>query len=325
MYNGEKENNTLLTTLTDHILTEQRRTKHITQGFHFLLTQIENASKIIASHVRASGLGDILGKTGKKNTFGEEVQKLDAFANQLLIDTLINCGQVHAVVSEEEKEPVFASKKIAGDYIVYFDPLDGSSNIDTNNPIGTIFAIYHKDGGILQPGKKQLAAGYVIYGSSVMFVYTVGNGVNGFTLDPAIGSYILSHPDMKIPEGSNVYSINEAYFPVFKKETQTYLTNIKTNPNKSSRYVGTLVADAHRTFIKGGIFLHPATDKRPDGKLRLMLEVNPFSMLTEQAGGAVLGADNKNPLTIVPTHIHDRSPFIMGSTDAIKEYLANIK
>src|SRR6185369_4788049 len=169
-------------TLTDHILTEQRKNKHATGSFSALLTQLENAGKVIASHVKASGLVDILGKTGKINTFGEEVQKLDEFANDLLINTLLSSGSVYAVVSEEENEPIFAPKEHAGDYIVYFDPLDGSSNIDTNCPIGTIFSIFHKKDGILQAGRKQIAAGYIMYGSSVMFVYSVGNGVNGFTL-----------------------------------------------------------------------------------------------------------------------------------------------
>jgi len=309
-------------TLTDHLLAEQKKSNH---NLTILLHQIENASKIIASHVKASGLVDILGKTGKKNTFGEEVQKLDEFANTILINTLLVGGQVHAVVSEENKEALFAEKKNNGEYIVYFDPLDGSSNIDTNSPIGTIFGIYHKKNGLLQAGKDQIAAGYIIYGSSVMFVYSVGNGVNGFTLDPAIGSYILSHPDIKMPADGDIYSINEARMAEYNKELQLYLQKLKEKKEITHRYVGSMVADMHRTFIKGGIFIYPASRTKPEGKLRLTLEANPFAFLTEQAGGKAVGKDNKNPLDILPTHIHDRSPLIIGSKKMVDNYLSFFK
>ncbi|HWY80152.1 MAG TPA: class 1 fructose-bisphosphatase [Candidatus Sulfotelmatobacter sp.] len=312
----------IVLTLTDHILTERKKTKH---DLTILLHQIENVSKIVASHVKASGLVDILGKTGRKNAFGEEVQKLDEFSNNLLIHALLAGGQVQAVISEENKEPIFASKENEGEYVVFFDPLDGSSNIDTICPIGTIFGIYHKDGGILQPGENQIAAGYIIYGSSVMFVYTVGNGVNGFTLDPAIGNYLLSHPNITIPEDSNLYSINEAYEHKFDKELLSYLQKLKQKENTSLRYVGSMVADMHRTLIKGGIFLYPTINTYPKGKLRLTIEVNPFAYITEQAGGKVVGIKETNPLTIVPKHIHDRSPIIAGSKKMIEEYLAFYK
>lgn len=304
-------------TLTDFILLEQRKHKHATGSLSILLHQIENVSKTIASHVKASGLVDILGKTGATNTFGEEVQKLDEFTNTLLVDTLIASGQVYAVVSEELEKPVFAPEDHSGDYIVFFDPLDGSSNIDTNSPIGTIFSIYHKKDGLLQPGNKQIAAGYIIYGSSVMFVYTIGNGVNGFTLDPAVGSYLLSHPNITMPESGKFYSINEAYEYMYAQSTQKYLRHIKEEGKSRARYVGSLIADAHRTYIKGGIYLYPADKKQPEGKLRLMLEVNPFALLTEQAGGKTLGANNQSPLLIIPKHIHERSPFIMGSKENV--------
>lgn len=309
-------------TLTDHLLSERKTNKH---DLTILLHQIENASKIIASHVKASGLVDILGKTGRKNTFGEEVQKLDEFANNLLINTLLAGGQVHAVVSEENKEAVFADKQNDGDYIVFFDPLDGSSNIDTNSPIGTIFGIYHKTDGLLQPGKKQIAAGYVIYGSSVMFVYSVGNGINGFTLDPAVGSYILSHPMITMPTDGNIYSLNETHEALYDKELHSYIKHLKTKKDMTARYVGSMVADMHRTFIKGGIFLYPANKNKPDGKLRLTIEVNPFAFLTEQAGGNVVGKDNKNPLNIIPNHIHDRSPIVIGSKKMVDDYLSFYK
>lgn len=311
-----------VSTLTDHLLAERKIAKH---DLTILLHQIENASKIIASHIKASGLVDILGKTGRKNTFGEEVQKLDEFSDRVLTETFLTGGQVHAVISEEAEKPIYASKENDGDYIVFFDPLDGSSNIDTNCPIGTIFGIYHKDGGILQPGAKQLAAGYIMYGASVMFVYSIGDSVNGFTLDPAIGNFLLSHPDIKIPKNGDTYSINEAYEHKFDKELLAYLQDLKQKPGTSLRYVGSMVADLHRTFIRGGVFLHPANKSRPAGKLRLTIEVNPFAFLTEQAGGKVLGFANKNPLLITPKHIHDRSPIIVGSAKMIDEYLSFYK
>jgi len=309
-------------TLTDYLLNERGKTKH---DVTILLHQIENVSKIIASHVKASGLIDILGKTGKTNTFGEEVQKLDDFANKLLINTLLTGGQVHAVVSEENEKPVFATKANDGDYIVFFDPLDGSSNIDVTCPIGTIFGIYHKSGDILQPGKDQIAAGYIIYGSSVMFVYTAGNGVNGFTLDPAVGNFFLSHSKITMPQDGEIYSINEAYEHTFDKELRAYLQHLKKKPHTASRYVGSMVADMHRTFIKGGIFLNPGNTSRPKGKLRLTIEVNPFAYLTEQAGGKAVGLANKNPLLTVPEHIHDRTPAIIGSKKMVDEYLSFYK
>jgi fructose-1,6-bisphosphatase I len=214
-------------TLTDHILEDQQKHKHVTTGLHIVLLQIQNSAKIIASHVKASGLIDIVGKTGNTNTFGEEVQKLDEFANQLLIDRLLGSGYVHAIVSEEEEKPRYAPKHLDGDYIVYFDPLDGSQNIDVNMPIGTIFSIYHKDGGLLQKGAKQVAAGYILYSTSVIFVYTSGHGVNGFTLDPAVGSFLLSYPDIKIPDSSPIFSINEGYAEMFHPKKKQFLQTLK--------------------------------------------------------------------------------------------------
>ncbi len=314
-----------IVTLTDFILQEERKNTKATGKFTLLLTQIENATKIIASHVKASGLVDILGKTGSTNTFGEEVQKLDEFSNKLLVDMLITSGTVHAVVSEEMPEPVLASNEHDGDYIVYFDPLDGSSNIDTNCPIGTIFAVYHKKDGILQKGENQVAAGYIIYGSSVMFVYTSGHGVNGFTLDPAIGNFLLSHPNMQMPESGKIYSINEAYENFYDAGTKAYLKHLKDEGKSRARYVGSLVADMHRTFIKGGIFLYPADTKQPEGKLRLTIEVNPFAFLCEQAGGKAVSFGKTNPLSVMPKHVHERSPIVMGSKENVNKYLEFIK
>lgn len=309
-------------TLTDYILEEERLTAEASGSFTLLLTQIENASKIIASHVKASGLADILGKTGDVNAFDEEVQKLDEFSNKLLTDTLISGGQVHAVVSEEMNEAVYAKPETSGNYIVFFDPLDGSSNINTNCPIGTIFSIYKKEGGLLQKGENQVAAGYIMYGSSVMFVYSAGNGLNGFTLDPAIGSFLLSHPHIKIPEHGTTYSINEAYTPHYDKGTLKFLEKSKEG-KAGARYVGTLVADAHRTIVKGGIYLYPAYSKQPEGKLRLMLEINPFAFLVKQAGGKTVSRDLKDPLTFTPKHIHERAPLITGSPKNVDLFISS--
>ncbi len=312
----------LVTTLTDFVLEEERRSKNATGNFTMLFTHIENAVKIIASHVRMSGLVDIMGATGAKNVFGEEVQKLDEFANRLLVDNLRNSGHVYAVVSEEMEKPAYAKEGQKGAYVVFIDPLDGSSNIDTNCPTGTIFSIYKTDGdNLLQQGCKQVAAGYAIYGSSVMLVYSAGNGVNGFTLDPNIGSFLLSHPNIKIPQNVKYYSINEAYESLYDDGLKSYLAFLKQTGGYTSRYVGSGVADAHRTLVKGGIFLYPANKKNKDGKLRLMLEVNPLAFLAEQAGGMTVSSDRKSPLTIMPTKIHQRAPFVMGSREEVELYL----
>lgn len=281
--------------------------------------KLQDATITIADQVKTAGLGNILGQAGHQNSFGEDVQKLDEFSHNLLTNTLLQDERVAAVVSEERAEPIYSQHR-NGDYIVYMDPLDGSSNIDTNCPIGTIFSIYDAKKGLLQKGKDQLAAGYTMYGSSVMFVYSSGNGVNGFTLDPTENQFFLTHPDIKIPEKGSIYSINEGYDEMFDKNTQDYLDHLKAEKKSKGRFVGSLVADAHRTFIKGGIFLYPAHEKEPQGKLRLTLEVNPFAYLTEQAGGKAITTTGQSPLEIQPQHIHDRSPFIMGSRENVTIY-----
>jgi len=311
-----------VTTLTDFVLEEERKSKDATGDFTMLITHIENAVKIIASHVRMSGLVDIMGATGNKNAFGEDVQKLDEFANKLLVDNLRKSGHVYAVISEEMEKPAYAKEGQRGAYIVYIDPLDGSSNIDTNCPTGTIFSIYKTDGdNLLQKGSRQVAAGYAIYGSSVMLVYSAGNGVNGFTLDPNIGSFLLSHPDIKIPQKMKSYSINEAYESLYDEGLKSYLAYVRQTGGYTSRYVGSGVADAHRTLVKGGIFLYPANKKHKEGKLRLMLEVNPLAYLAEQAGGVAVSLNKTSPLTILPTKIHQRAPFVMGSREEVDLFL----
>src|SRR5437588_7185726 len=307
-------------TLTDYLLQEEQRATNASGSFLLLLTRIENAAKLIANQIRALGLVDLLGQTGTINTFGEEVQKLDTFANQLLVDTLLTSGAVYAIASEELEQPVFAPSSQAGEYLVYLDPIDGSSNIDTNCPIGTIFSVYQKDGGFLQPGNRQVASGYVMYGSSVMFVYTSGHGVQGFTLDPATGCFVYSHPDITIPVKRKIYSINEAYETLYDESTRAYLVQVRESADHTARYVGSLVADAHRTLLKGGIFLYPPNQKQPEGKLRLMLEVNPYALLVEQAGGKAISSHGKSPLTMTPKTVHDRVTFIMGCKENVDLY-----
>lgn len=315
---------TKVTTLTDFILEEERQVKEATGSFTLLMTQIENASKIIASHVKKSGLVDIIGQTGEKNIYQEEVQKLDKFSNDLLVETLSDSGQVQAIASEELEEPIIV-KKHDGDYTVFIDPLDGSSNIDVNISIGTIFSIYKKSDSLLQSGKKQVAAGYILYGSSVMFVYSFGREVNGFTLDPSIGSFLLSHPNIKVPETGNIYSINEGYHDIFPDRVQKYLeATKKSEKTYKLRFVGSMVADVHRTLLKGGVFIYPEDKKHLNGKLRLMFEINPLSYLMIKAGGLAYSG-HRSPLEIMPSAIDQRCPIVMGSREEIARYQSYIK
>lgn len=307
-------------TLTDYLLYEEPRATNASGNFSCLLTTIEHTAKLIADKLRTARLVDLHGQTGTVNTFGEEVQKLDAFANQLLVESLLSSGMVYAVVSEELEQPVFAPPSQAGEYIVYLDPIDGSSNIDTNSPIGTIFSLYQKEGGFLQQGNRQVASGYAIYGLSAMFVYTSGHGVQGFTLDPSWGCFVYSHPNITIPVKGNIYSINEGYEPLYDERTRAYLAQVRASAEHTARYVGSLVADAHRTLLKGGIFLYPAHQRQPEGKLRLMLEVNPYALLVEQAGGKAMSSHGQCPLTIAPKTVYDRVPFVMGSKENVDLY-----
>lgn len=309
-------------TLTDFILSEERKTKNATGSFTILLTQIENAAKIINAHVRASGLVDVLGKTGAKNIYQEDVQKLDQFSNDLLVNTLTASGQVHTIISEELEKPHIV-KDYAGEYIIAMDPLDGSSGIDSNSVLGTIFSIYHKKGGVLQQGKNQVAVGYIVYGASTMFVYTFGQGVNGFTLDPAIGSFLLSHENIRMPEKAKTYATNEGNSLEFDEKLNKYFDKIKKEGYKL-RYSGCLVAEAHRILMQGGIFLYPKTPKLPNGKLRLLLEVNPMAFIIEQAGG-ITHAVSSSPLSIAPKSISDRSPFFFGGKQNMEELLSIIQ
>ena len=298
-----------------------------------LLCDIALTGKMIAQEVRKAGLVDILGQTGTINVQGEEVQKLDDYANECFIKNFDHSGRVCVMASEEEEGPIPIPEKFkCGDYVLLFDPLDGSSNIDTNVSIGSIFSIYkrisegNKSGTIkdlLRKGSEQVAAGYVLYGSSTMLVYTTGNGqVDGFTLDPSVGEFLLSHAGIKIPDKGKIYSCNEGYRNLLFDGSRRFLDYLQeedksTGRPYSARYVGSMVADVHRTLLYGGIFMYPGTSKAPGGKLRLLYEANPMGMLIEQAGG-LASTGTASILELKPTELHQRVPLYMGSKQDVE-------
>jgi len=318
-----------MTTVERHFL-EKGNSPHATEEFSWLLSGITLATKIIAAYVQRAGLLEVMGATGRINVQGEEVQKLDEFANQTLVRCLGYRGTIGILVSEEDEEPHVIQEAAAGKYIVLFDPLDGSSNINANVSIGTIFSILQRDphsdsrdvmAHILQPGCKQVAAGYVVYGSSTVLAYTAGEGVHMFTLDPSIGAYLLAQEDIQMPEAGRIYSVNEAYRASFPEGIQHYLDWAKEAGDYSSRYIGSLVADFHRTLIRGGVFIYPGTKKSPEGKLRLLYEANPLAFVAEQAGGTA--SDGRvRILDKQPKTMHERTPLIIGSTDEVKRVLS---
>lgn len=324
---------TVGTTLTKFILEMQRSHPTATGEFTSLLNDIATAAKIVTREVRKAGLVDILGGTGKENVHGEKVQKLDVFANETFIKHLEHTGYLAAFASEEMDDfcpvPEYYPR---GKYIMVMDPLDGSSNIDVNISIGTIFCIFkrvskgeHPDvNDFLQCGKNIVASGYVIYGSSTMLVYSTGQGVHGFTLDPSVGEFLLSHENIRIPEKGKTYSINEGNYAIWEDWTKKYIDSTKQKREKSLRYVGTLVADAHRTLLKGGVFLYPGDRKNPKGKLRLLYECFPMAYLFEQAGGTAVDGEIRI-LDKTPTELHERSPLIIGSKEDVQEVLNFIK
>ncbi len=296
-----------------------------------LLRDIGIASKIVNREVNKAGLVDILGEHGTTNIQGEKVKKLDVYANEQFIAALGSGGETCAIASEENDDLVPITTKVSQNakYIVCVDPLDGSSNIDVNVSIGTIFSIYRRaafdqpptETDFLQQGTAQVAAGYVIYGSSTMLVYTTRRGVNGFTLDPSIGEFCLSHPDMKCPEDGKVYSINEGNYAQFPEGVKQYLRYCQvedsaTSRPYSSRYIGSLVADFHRNLLKGGIFIYPSTAKAPKGKLRLLYECNPLAFIIEQAGGKASDG-RRRILELTPTSLHQRTPLFIGSAGMV--------
>ena len=292
-----------------------------------LLRDIGIASKIVNREVNKAGLVDILGEHGTTNIQGENVKKLDVYANEQFIFALGSGGETGAIASEENDDVVPITTEVSRNakYIVCVDPLDGSSNIDANVSIGTIFSIYRRidldkpltKTDFFQQGTAQVAAGYVVYGSSTMLVYTTQHGVNGFTLDPSIGEFCLSHPDMKCPDTGTIYSINEGNYAQFPEGVKRYIKYCQveddaTSRPYSSRYIGSLVADFHRNLLKGGIFLYPSTAKSPKGKLRLLYECNPLAFIIEQAGGKASDGQHRI-LELTPTSLHQRTPLFIGS------------
>ncbi len=320
--------------LNRHIMEQQKHYPEATGDFTSLLTQIALAAKIISREVNKAGLVNILGFTGEKNVQGEDVKKLDVFANEKMIEALSYSGQVCVMGSEEDAEPIgLPPGAPRGNYVVLFDPLDGSSNIEAAITIGTIFSIHHRtssgaDGtldDLLQPGRQQVAAGYVVYGSSTMMVYTTGNGVQGFTLEPSVGEFLLSHPDIRTPARGNTYSANEGNYQYWHPEMQRYMDHIHEKDPASkrpyaSRYVGSLVADFHRTLLYGGVFLYPADSKdpkTPTGKLRLLYEASPLAMVVHAAGGKA-STGTENILDVQPQNLHQRVPLVIGSREEVE-------
>ena len=326
-------------TLHRFILESQREHPEATGVFTRLLNAIVTAGKIISKYVNKAGLVNIIGLTEKMNIHGEFVSKLDEFAHKTLFSIIDYGNDVCLMASEESKDimkPVYVHPE--GKYVVIYDPLDGSSNIPVNVSIGTIFSILKRvtplhsqpsEEDTLQPGYRQEAAGYILYGSSTMLVFTTGHGVNGFTLDPSIGEFVLSHRNIKMPEWSKYYSINEGYYYYWDDNVKNYIDFIKTpgtNPKRpySLRYIGSLVADFHRNLLEGGIFLYPADKKHPKGKLRLLYEAAPLAFIAEQAGGAATDG-NIRIMEKVPTELHERTPLIIGCKKDVEIATAFIK
>ncbi len=319
--------------LDEFIIQNEKDFKFATGDLSALLRDIGVAAKIVNREVNKAGLVDILGSTGNNNVQGEEVKKLDVFANEVFISSLSAGGQCAAIASEENEGLVEMENDYCrtGKYVIAIDPLDGSSNIDVNVSIGTIFSIYRRitqngpaaESDFFQPGKNLVAAGYVIYGSSTMLVYTTGNGVNGFTLDPSIGEFCLSHPNIKTPEKGTIYSVNQGNYQKFSEGMKRYIQFCQAtdhaNPKPYSlRYIGSMVADLHRNLLKGGIFIYPSDSSNPNGKLRLLYECNPMAFIMEQAGG--LATDGKRRLLdIQPETLHQRVPALIGSKAMVEK------
>jgi fructose-1,6-bisphosphatase I len=323
-------------TVTEHLLKEQRENPEATGAFTLLLNELIVAAKVISREVNKAGLVDILGSTGEINIQEERVQKLDVFANRVIIERMQHIGQLCCMGSEEIADLIDIPPRYPkGNYILLFDPLDGSSNIDVNVSIGTIFGIYKKESDeknidfllseVLQTGIKQIAAGYFIYGSSTIMVYTTGNEVHGFTLYPSVGEFLLSHENIRIPEKGKIYSVNDGNYQYWDEKTRALVDYFKatdraTDRPYTSRYVGSLVADFHRNLLKGGIFMYPADlkdPKKPSGKLRLMVEASPLAMVVKQAGG--YASDGHGPiLEIQPKELHQRTPLYIGSRQDVE-------
>ena len=323
-------------TLSRFIVECQQKYPDATGEFTSLLLELTIAAKIISREVNKAGLVDILGQTGRSNVQGEQVMKLDDFANDTIVKALDHTGHLSIMASEEMADPIpIPQHHKKGPYVFLFDPLDGSSNIDANVNIGTIFGIHRKTspgedgtlGDLLQKGRHMVCAGYIVYGPSTMLVYTTGHGVHGFTLDPSVGEFLLSHPEIRMPQRGKIYSTNEGNARYWAPEVRTYVEHLKGSPDGrpaySARYVGSLVADFHRTLLYGGIFLYPADSKEAKashGKLRLLYEANPLAFVAEQADGAA--TDGMTPiLDVEPQDLHQRTPLFIGSREDVETLL----
>jgi fructose-1,6-bisphosphatase I len=319
-----------LITIESHFLKQQKLYPEVNAEVTDLLNDVAFAAKLVRREVVRAGLGDILGLAGTTNVQGEEVKKLDLFANEQIINAIGQHGRFAIMGSEENDSVIIPPKNETGNYALLFDPLDGSSNIDVNVSVGTIFSIYRLKGDdpgkasledCLQNGAEQVASGYVIYGSSVVLVYTTGHGVHGFTYDPTIGEFLLSHPNILTPETGKYYSINEGSWAQLNDGTKRYIDYIKeedpsTGRPYSTRYIGSLVADFHRNLLTGGVFVYPATKKHKNGKLRLMYEANPLAFICEQAGGRATDG-SRRILDIKPEELHQRTPLYIGSVNDV--------
>jgi fructose-1,6-bisphosphatase I len=320
-------------TLGEFIIENQSSFRYSSGELSRLINSIRLAAKVVNYEVNKAGLVDVLGPVGDTNVQGEDQQKLDVYANEKFIQTLVNRNIVCGIASEEEDNFISinsSDNKYQNKYVVLIDPLDGSSNIDVNVSVGTIFSIYRRitpEGtpvqleDFLQKGSKQVAAGYIIYGTSTMLVYTTGDGVNGFTLNPAIGTFYLSHPQIKFPKEGTIYSVNEGnyiHFPQGIKNYIKYCQMEEDNRPYTSRYIGSLVSDFHRNMIKGGIYLYPTSSKNPRGKLRLLYECNPMAFLAEQASGKASDGSCRI-MDIIPTELHQRVPFVCGSMSMVEK------
>jgi len=314
-------------TLGEFLISNQQKFQDSTGEFSKVIHALRLASKVVSHEVNKAGLVDILGEVGTTNIQGESQQKLDVFAHDLFIKTLTNRKIVCGIASEEADDFIqVIDPDMDSKYVVLLDPLDGSSNIDVNVSLGTIFSIYKKKSkgnkvvleDFLQAGKEQVAAGYILYGTSTLFIYTTGQGVNGFTLNPAIGTFYLSHPNITLPSKGHIYSINEANFDSFPPQIKDYLKRTKADDAQyTTRYIGSMVSDIHRNMLKGGLYLYPPNAKSPQGKLRLLYECNPMAFIVEQAGGEAISMDQRI-LDIIPSSLHQRIPFFCGNKEMIQ-------
>jgi len=328
-----------IVTIERHIIEQERLFPDATGAFSRILSDIAIAAKVISREVNKAGLVEILGEVGATNVHGENVRKLDVYADEVIYKALDHTGHLCCMASEENEGILDIPEKFpTGNYALLYDPLDGSSNIDANISVGTIFSIHRKISehprgcleDCLQPGRDQIAAGYVVYGSSTMMVYTTGHGVHGFTLDPSIGEFLLSHPFMKIPQpGQRIYSVNEGNYVNWSEGQRRFIDHLKgidgeNNRPYSSRYVGSMVADVHRTLLYGGIFMYPGDRKHPNGKLRLLYECAPMAMIIEAAGGRA-STGTVDVMDVEPTSLHQRVPLYVGSkelVDMVERYLS---